>query len=140
MIVLRHPWYATLAGKGDFAQEEAIGDVLRSAATRGARSMRASLRGALNADNIQAVVLDGTFDTHFFGNQLTRDFRLQPRPITPSRLYPLTDVRTAPTLLYLRVRAARQPRRARPDPRVGRGSQRGVIRARLTRGGLVNGR
>jgi hypothetical protein len=106
VIVLRHPWYATLAGKGTFAQEEAIGDVLRSAATRGAGTLRASLPGALDTDHVQAVVLDGTFDTHFFGGELTRDFRLQPDPITSSRLYPLTDVRTAPTQLYLRVHPA----------------------------------
>ncbi|MGH2913983.1 MAG: glycosyltransferase family 39 protein [Solirubrobacteraceae bacterium] len=106
VIVLRHPWYATLAGKGTFAQEEAIGDVLRSAATRGARTLHASLRDALNANHVQAVVLDGTFDKHILGSELTRDFRLQPKPITPSRLYPLTDVRTAPTLLYLRVHPA----------------------------------
>jgi hypothetical protein len=107
VIVLRHPWYSTVAGKGTFAQEEAIGDVLRSAATRGARALRASLAGALNADHVQAVVLDGTFDAHVFGAELTRDFRLQPEPITATRLYPLTDVRTTPTLLYLRVRVAR---------------------------------
>ncbi len=108
VIVLRHPWYATLAGRGTFAQEEAIGDVLRSAATRGKRVLIASLDRALNADGVQAVVLDGTFDAHFLGAELTRDFRLQPKPFTPSRLLPLTDVQTAPTLLYLRVVAARR--------------------------------
>lgn len=107
VIVLRHPWYATVAGKGNFAQEEAIGDVLRAAATRGARALRASLHGALAADDVRAVVLDGSFDTHFFGAELRRDFRLAPEPITPSSLYPLTDVRTAPRLLYLRIRPAR---------------------------------
>jgi hypothetical protein len=106
VIVLRHPWYATLAGKGTFAQAEAIGDVLRSASRRGARPLGASLANALNADDVQAVVLDGTFDAHFLGSELTRYFRLQPEPITASRLYPLTDVRTSPTLLYLRVRPA----------------------------------
>ncbi len=116
VIVLRHPWYATLAGKGTFAQEEAIGDVLRSVATRGGRALRASLRAALSTDNVQAVVLDGTFDTHFFGSELTREFRLEPEPITPLRLYPLTDVRTAPTLLYLRIRPARRTR-PRSTPR-----------------------
>ena len=117
VIVLRHPWYATQAGKGTFAQEEAIGDVLRSAATRGKRALLASLRGALDADNVQAVVLDGTWDVHFFGATLTRDFRLRAEPITPSRLYPLTDVRTSPTLLYLRVRPARPTRSgAEPPP------------------------
>ena len=104
VLVLRHPWYATLAGKGSFAQEEAINDVLRSADPRGARYLRASLRQALDADHVQAVVLDGTFDAHLLGPELAREFLLSPAPITPSRLYPLTDVRTAPTLLYLRVR------------------------------------
>ena len=104
LLVLRHPWYATLAGKGSFAQEEAINDVLRSADPRGARYLHASLRRALDADHIRAVVLDGTFDAHLLGPELAREFRLSPAPVTPSRLYPLTDVRTAPTLLYVRVR------------------------------------
>jgi hypothetical protein len=110
VIVIRHPWYATLAGKGTSAQAEAIDDVLRSASTRGARALRASLRDALDTDDVQAVVLDGAWDTHFLEPELNRDFRLQTNPITTSRLYPLTDVRTAPTLLYLRVRPARQTR------------------------------
>lgn len=112
VIVLRHPWYATLAGKGSFAQEEAIGDVLRSRAARGKRAMLASLHGALDAQGVQAVVLDGPWDAHFFGSELTRDFRLQPQPITPVRLYPLTDVRSAPTLLFLRIHPVRATRLA----------------------------
>jgi hypothetical protein len=104
VLVLRHPWYATIAGKGSFAQEEAIGDVLRAPGSRGARALRASLPGALDADHIQAVVLDGAYDAHFLGDELAREFRLQPKPISATRLYPLTDTRTAPTLLYLRVR------------------------------------
>jgi hypothetical protein len=107
VIVLRHPWYATIAGKGTFAQAEAIGDVLRSSDSRGARTLRASLDIALDADQVDAVVLDGSFDAHFFGAELSNGFRLQPEPVTPSRLYPLTDVHTAPTLLYLRVDPAR---------------------------------
>ncbi|HWF73640.1 MAG TPA: glycosyltransferase family 39 protein [Solirubrobacteraceae bacterium] len=102
VIVLRHPWYATEAGKGTFAQEEALGDVLRSTDAKGARPLSASLKHALRTDHVQAVVLDGTFDAHFLEPELSRDFRLVPEPITPRRLYPLTDVRTSPTLLYLR--------------------------------------
>lgn len=104
VIVLRHPWYATVAGKGTFAQEEAITDVLRSAAAPGVGVLRASLRDGLFAHEVQAVVLDGTFDADLLGSELSRDFRLQSQPVTPSRLYPLTDVRTSPTLLYLRAR------------------------------------
>jgi hypothetical protein len=107
VVVLRHPWYATLAGKGSFAQEEAINDVLRSDDPRGARGLGASLRRALDADNVQAVVLDGTYDAHLLEPELSREFRLSSEPVTPSRLYPLTDARTAPTLLYVRRLATR---------------------------------
>lgn len=113
VVVLRHPWYATVAGKGSFAQGEGIGDVLRSAAPRGRRVLAASLSHALDADHVQAVVLDGAFDAHVFGPALEREFRLASGPITPTRLYPLTDVRTAPTLLYVRVRSPRPGQSAR---------------------------
>jgi Dolichyl-phosphate-mannose-protein mannosyltransferase len=119
VIVIRHPWYATQAGKGTFAQAEAIDDVLRSASTRGARALRASLRDALDTDNVQAVVLDGPWDARLLEPELTRDFRLQTKPITTSRLYPLTDVRTAPTLLYLRIGRARQTRPREKTHRAG---------------------
>jgi hypothetical protein len=103
VIVLRHPWYATLAGKGSSAaQEEAIHDVLRSGAARGARVLRASLARGLDAEHVQAVVLDYAGDGSLLGPEFTREFRLERAPVTRSRLYPLTDLRTAPVLLYLR--------------------------------------
>jgi dolichyl-phosphate-mannose-protein mannosyltransferase len=102
VLVLRHPWYAAELGKGTFAQAEAITDVLRSAAPRGRRALRASLKTALDDDHIQAVVLDGQFDAKLLGGALRREFRLQSKPVTPTYLYPLTDTPTAPTLLYLR--------------------------------------
>ncbi|HWC85128.1 MAG TPA: glycosyltransferase family 39 protein [Solirubrobacteraceae bacterium] len=104
VIVLRHPWYATEAGKGTFAQEEAIGDVLRSTSHRGARPLAKSLSTALDRYRVRAVVLDGGFDAKYLEPELSREFRLQRAPITPTRLYPLTDVRTSPTLLYLRAK------------------------------------
>jgi hypothetical protein len=115
VVVIRHPWYSTQAGKGVFAQEEAIGDVLRSGASRGARAMRASLHDALNTYHVQAVVLDGPWDAQLFGPELTRDFRLRPGPITPSPLYPLTDVRTAPTQVYVRIHPPPAKRAARHE-------------------------
>jgi hypothetical protein len=102
VLVLRHPWYAAEVGKGNFAQGEAITDVLRSAAPRGARVLGASLRSALNRDHVQAVVLDGTFDSHLFGDMLSHDFRRAAGRLTRLALYPLTDVQSAPMLLYLR--------------------------------------
>ena len=55
------------------------------------------------------MVLDGNFDTKYFAAELGHDFRRLPDPITRSPLYPLTDVRTAPTLIYVRVRRERSP-------------------------------
>jgi hypothetical protein len=110
VIVLRHPWYATLAGKGtSAAQEEAIHEVLRSDAPRGARALRASLAGALDADRVQTVVLDYAGDGSLLGPEFTREFRVDSAPITPSRLYPLTDLRTAPLLLYRRIAGPKPP-------------------------------
>jgi hypothetical protein len=114
VLVLRHPWYATELGKGSFAQGEGITDVLRSDARRGRRALEASLAHALDDDRIRAVVLDGTFDATALEPALSREFRLAAAPITPARLYPLTDVRSAPTLLYLRVGT-----RSEQAPRVG---------------------
>lgn len=105
VIVLRHPWYATLAGKGSSAaQEEAIHDVLRSSVARGAQALSAASLGRdLDADHVQAVVLDYAGDGSLLGPEFAREFRLQRAPITPSPLYPLTDLRSAPALLYLRI-------------------------------------
>ncbi len=106
VVVLRHPWYAAQAGKGSFAHGEAITDVLRSSARRGPLALSASLRTALDADHVDAVVLDGRFDAHLLAPALAREFRLASSAITDVPLYPLTDLRTAPRLLYVRVRAA----------------------------------
>jgi hypothetical protein len=70
--------------------------------------LRASLRDALNTDDVQAVVLDGTWDEQILGPELREDFRLQPQPITSTPLYPVTDVRSAPTLLFVRIHPARR--------------------------------
>ena len=106
VVVLRHPWYATMAGKGDLgAQEEAIHDAQRSSAPRAARALSAATLGRdLDADHVQAVVLDYAGDGSLLGPEFTREFRRQAAPLTAHRLYPLTDLRTAPALLYLRVR------------------------------------
>jgi hypothetical protein len=104
ILILRHPWYATETGRGSFAQEEAIGDVLRSSDLRGAQALRTSLRDGLNRADVQVVILDGGYDAALLGPDLARDFRLVPGTVTPQPLYPLTDVRTAPMRLYVRVR------------------------------------
>ena len=108
MLVVRHPWYGTEAGKGAFAQGEGIGDVLRSAAPRGRRALLASLPGVLARDRIAAIVADGTFDITLFAGQLHRAYRLRPGALgggpPPAEL---TDVPTAPALVYERTGSRR---------------------------------
>jgi len=102
VLILRHPWYGTLAGKGSFAQGEGISDALRSQAQRGARILRASLPNALDRYDVQTVVLDGDSAPGWLVPQLQREFRLASSAITATALYPLTDLRTAPSLVYVR--------------------------------------
>lgn len=102
VLVIRHPWYATLVGKGSFAQSEGITDILRSQAARGARALRASLATGLDRYHINAVVLDGSYDAPLLGPELQREFRLVTNDITPVQLYPPTDTQSAPTILYVR--------------------------------------
>ena len=83
---------------------------------RGARDARVIARCARHL-HVQAVVLDGPWDAQLFGPELRRDFRLQPALITPSPVYPLTDVRTAPMLVYLRIHPAPYDHAARHDRR-----------------------
>ena len=102
ILILRHPWYGTLAGKGSFAQGEGISDALRSQAVRGARILRASLPDALDRYHVQTVVLDGDSAPSWLVPQLQREFRLESSAITATALYPLTDLRTSPSLVYVR--------------------------------------
>jgi hypothetical protein len=101
VLVLSHPWYGTLAGKGSFAQSDAIFEVLRSDDTRGSVYLRRELRNALDRYRIQAVVLDHP-PPSWMAPQLARDFVLADQAITPTVLRPPTDLRSGPTFLYLR--------------------------------------
>ena len=102
VLVLRHPWYAQVLGRGAFAQGEGITDVLRSAAPQGRTVLSADLHGALDRDHVNAVVLDGGFDAALLGVGFARTFRLAVTIPAARRLYPLTDTRTAPALVYVR--------------------------------------
>jgi hypothetical protein len=101
-LVLNHPWYGTLAGKGSFAQYDGIREILRSQAPMGARVLWDSLPHALDTDHIQSVVLDGYPIPSWLAPQLKHDFRLQSTHITQAKLTPLTDLRVAPSLVYVR--------------------------------------
>jgi len=101
VLVLGHPWYGTLAGKGSFAQVDAITEVLRSDAPRGADVLRRTLGDSLNHYHVRAVVLD-ELPTGWIAGQLARNFVLQPGTITRQLLRPPAGRRSAPTYLYLR--------------------------------------
>ena len=101
VLVLAHPWYATLAGKGSFAQSDAIFEVLRSNDPRGSTYMRHELANSLDRYRIQAVVLDHP-PPAWLAPQLDREFVLQSGQITATVLRPPSDLRSGPTFLYLR--------------------------------------
>ena len=106
--MLDHPWYATLAGKGTSAQEEAIYEVLRSGDDRGRRVLLRDLPGAVASPAVGAVVLDNGDESRGFAAVLARDFIEVPVPLVPGdALYPVTDQRVRPTLLFVRRTAPR---------------------------------
>ncbi len=101
VLVLAHPWYATLAGKGAFAQSDAIFEVLRSSDSRGSTYLRRELANSLDRHRIQAVVLDHP-PPKWLAPQLNREFVLKSDQITATLLRPPSDLRSGPTFLYLR--------------------------------------
>jgi hypothetical protein len=101
VLILGHPWYGTLAGKGSFAQVDAITEVLRSDAHRGAAVLNRTLGDSLNHYHVQAVVLD-QLASGWIAGQLARNFVLAPGTITQQPLRAPVGRRSAPTYLYLR--------------------------------------
>jgi hypothetical protein len=102
VLVLRHPWYSTLAGKGNFAQADGLQEILRSKSSRGRTELRGALAGSLNRDGIQAVVLDARPAPAWLAPQLAKDFVVVPGTITRDRLRPVADLRSWPTYLFVR--------------------------------------
>jgi hypothetical protein len=102
VLVLRHPWYGTLAGKGSFAQADGLTEILRSDDARGVDELRGALVGSLNRYHIQAVVLDSRPAPSWLASQLERDFQIVPGSITRERLRPPADIRSWPTYLFVR--------------------------------------
>jgi hypothetical protein len=107
VLVLRHPWYGTVVGKGAFAQADGLQEILRSQNPKGRTELTRALAGSLNRDHIQAVVLDALPPPPWLAPQLARDFRLFPGALTLTPLRPVADLRSSPTYLYLRRAGAR---------------------------------
>jgi hypothetical protein len=101
VLVLAHPWYGTLAGKGSFAQADALTEVLRSDSAPGATDLSRALRGSLNRYDIRAVVLDKG-PPSWLESQLAKDFVLESYRFAGAQPRPPADLRGAPVRLYVR--------------------------------------
>ncbi len=101
VLVLRHPWYGTEAGKGSFAQSDGIAEVLRSHGPHGAVDLRHALAGSLNRYHIQTVVLDSA-PPAWLAPQLEREFRLVSSTFLTPPLRPPTDLPSSPEYLWVR--------------------------------------
>lgn len=109
VVVLIHPWYATTAGKGDFAAGVAIQDLLRSRPGAARTALIRDESRALLAPDIGAVVLDQVPDP-ILAPQLAAAYRLVPGPAIPRHaFFPVTDLRLRPALVYIRVRDGQMP-------------------------------
>jgi hypothetical protein len=103
VVVFDHPYYATLAGKTPFADEEAADDIERAAPGRAGRLLVADLRRELLRPEVGAVVLDDAGDERNLRAELAAQFHLLPAPAVPGgNFYPVTDLRLRPTLVFVR--------------------------------------
>lgn len=111
VVVLDHPWYGTLVGKGTFADVEALHDVLRAGPSRARSDLEANLAVALSNPRIGAVILDSTGNEQGIGAVLRADFTQVPMTWDPgSAFFPVAaDSGSRPTLLFVRKGTARGP-------------------------------
>ncbi|MBV8949246.1 MAG: hypothetical protein JOZ99_00095, partial [Actinobacteria bacterium] len=102
VVVLIHPWYGTVAGKGDFAAGAAVQDLLRSQPSRARVALVRDERTALLAPDIGAVVLDQAPDP-ILAPQLAGSYtKVSDRAIIGTAFFPVTDLRLRPAFVYVR--------------------------------------
>lgn len=105
VVVFDHPYYATLAHKPAFADEEAANDIERGTPSRARRLLVTDMRRALLAPDVGAVILDDPGDERNLRAELSARFHLVPAPAVPGDgFYPVTDLRLRPTLVFVRNR------------------------------------
>ncbi len=103
VVVLIHPWYATVAHKGDFAAGAAVQDLLRSRPSLARRALVRDERTALLAPDIGAVILDQAPDP-VLARQLAVAYRALPQEVIAGRaFFPVTDLRLRPSFIYVRL-------------------------------------
>jgi hypothetical protein len=103
VVVVDHPWYAALAGKGTSAQGQAIREVLRSGDDRGRTALSRDLPTDIASPAVGAVVVDAPEDEWGFADALERQFVAAPSPLISGHVfYPVTDLGLRPTELFVR--------------------------------------
>jgi hypothetical protein len=103
VIVLDHPWYASLAGKAAWAQGEAIHDVLRAGPSAARTDLVRSIETTLTAPSITSVYVDMSSSQGVVAQILQRDFVVGPKVFACYRcFFPVTDLAVRPYLHYLR--------------------------------------
>lgn len=107
VVVLDHPFYATLAGKGTNADEEAANDIERSGPSSARRVLVADMRTALLRPGVGAVILDNTGDERNLRAELRSGYRLLATPAVAGNAFsPVTDLQLRPSLVFVRRTAA----------------------------------
>ena len=102
VLIPSHPYYLRLAGLPTHASAIAIGDLLNTRPGPARDAMAAQLPWSLTGVN--SLLLDAPSDKALFGPELDRDFTLVSTSFVPAGVFrPVTDVATAPVLLYVRT-------------------------------------
>ncbi len=109
VVVLDHPWYATLVGKGNYADVEALHDVLRAGPSRARSDLEANLAFALSNPQIGAVILDNAGNEEGIRAPLQAGFTSVPMTWDPgSAFFPVVrdEAGARPNLEFVRNDAA----------------------------------
>lgn len=102
VLIPSHPYYLRLAGLPTHSSAIAVGDLLATRPGPARDALAAQLPWSL--DGVNSVLLDAPSDAALFGPQLGRDFTLVTGDFIPGGEFrPVTDVSTAPALLYVRT-------------------------------------
>ena len=102
VLIPSHPFYLRLAGLPTYASTIGIRDLLATRPGPARDALAAQLPWTLNG--INSVLLDSSSDAELFGPELVRDFTLVTSSFIPvGEFRPVTDLSTAPHLLYVRT-------------------------------------
>lgn len=103
VIVFDHPYYSTLAGKGSFADEEAVDDIERSRPSRARSLLIADMHEALLQPGVGALILDNRDEERNLVAELLSHYRLLPMAAVEDRaFFPVTDLPLRPTFVFVR--------------------------------------